>query len=80
MPHFVAFDIFSDIKKTFFSLFCSNVRFLFLHIAKLEPYLQCSMRLVLKIIFLVGNGKNSGLIIPKEKEKNHIDHQNSVSS
>merc|ERR1711973_763463 len=25
MPHFVAFQLFSDVKKTFFSLFCSEI-------------------------------------------------------
>ena len=27
MPHFVAFQLFSNVKKTFFFLFCSEIRF-----------------------------------------------------
>ena len=68
MPNFVAFKLFSDVKKTFSFLFCSKIRvFSFSEqCSNLIFYVQ--RVLALKIIFHIWNSVYSSLIVPRKKE------------
>ena len=80
MPHFVAFQLFSDIKKTFSFLFCSEIRFFSFSEQCRNLIFYVQRVLVLKIIFLVWNSVYLCLIVQKQKRKYHEDHDKSVSS
>ena len=68
MPHFVAFQLFSDIKKTFSFLFCSEIRFFSFSEQCRNLIFYVQRVLVLKIIFLVWNSVYSCLIVLRKKE------------
>ena len=68
MPHFVAFQLFSDIKKTFSFLFCSEIRFFSFSEQCRNLIFYVQRVLVLKIIFLVWNSVYSNLIVLRKKE------------
>ena len=67
MPHFVAFQLFSDIKKTFSFLFCSEIRFFSFSEQCRNLIFYVQRVLVLKIIFLVWNSVYSCLIVLRKK-------------
>ena len=68
MPHFVAFQFFSNIKKTFFFLFCTEIRFFSFSEQCRNLIFYVQGVLVLKIIFLVWNSVYSNLIVLRKKE------------
>ena len=68
MPHFVAFQLFSNNKKKFFFHFCSEIRFFSFSEQCRNLIFYVQRVLVLKIIFLVWNSVYSCLIVLKKKE------------
>ena len=68
MPHFVAFQLFSDIKKTFSFLFCSEIRFFSFSEQCRNLIFYVQRVLVLKITFLVLNSVYLSLIVQKKKD------------
>ena len=68
VPHFVAFQLFSDIKKTFFFLFCTEIRFFSFSEQCKNLIFYVQRVLVLIIIFLVWNSVFVCLIFKKKKK------------
>ena len=68
MPHFVFFQLFSDIKKTFSFLFCTEIRFFSVSEQCRNLIFYVQRVLVLKIFFLVWNSVYSCLIVLRKKK------------
>ena len=68
MPHFVAFQLIFNIEKTFFFLFCSEIRFFSFSEQGRNIIFYVQGVLVIKIIFLVWNSVYLNLIVLKKKE------------